>query len=159
MSGGTKFSSEYCPGGHVKGGTSHTRTTALHGVICQWCVLIDSKSNVCPYEIIKINNYYYSVLSVRDALRTAFISSADMAPGRSCLLANTSSVAPANLCPVLVSRASPSYPKREKGSQHCCKYQVSMVPSLARQPLLPSLGRRGWRARLVLSQVPSPIEA
>ena len=26
--------------------------TALHGVICQWCVLIDSNSNACPYVII-----------------------------------------------------------------------------------------------------------
>ena len=35
---------------------------------------------------------------VLGVLRTVFTSSADMAPGRSCLLANTSSVAPANLC-------------------------------------------------------------
>ena len=32
MSGGTKFPSEYCPGGHVKGGMSHTRTMVLEVV-------------------------------------------------------------------------------------------------------------------------------
>ena len=30
MSGGTIFPSEYCPGGHVKGGTSHTVTPSLY---------------------------------------------------------------------------------------------------------------------------------
>ena len=29
MSGGTIFPSEYCPGGHVKGGMSHTVTTVV----------------------------------------------------------------------------------------------------------------------------------
>ena len=29
MSGGTTFPSEYCPGGHVKGGTSHTVTPGM----------------------------------------------------------------------------------------------------------------------------------
>ena len=33
MSGGTIFPSEYCPGGHVKGGTSHTVTTVYGGLI------------------------------------------------------------------------------------------------------------------------------
>ena len=31
MSGGTIFPSEYCPGGHVKGGTSHTVTPEMVG--------------------------------------------------------------------------------------------------------------------------------
>ena len=33
MSGGTIFPSEYCPGGHVKGGTSHTVTTCFTNVL------------------------------------------------------------------------------------------------------------------------------
>ena len=38
MSGGTIFPSEYCPGGHVKGGTSHTVTTSH---IVGFCISIN----------------------------------------------------------------------------------------------------------------------
>ena len=42
MSGGTIFPSEYCPGGHVKGGTSHTVTTSRENALCKGSYTLDS---------------------------------------------------------------------------------------------------------------------
>ena len=65
--------------------------TALHCNICQWCVLIISS---CKHY----KNMHGSLIGNHKIKhRTSLISSADKAPGKSCLFANTRRVAPANL--------------------------------------------------------------
>lgn len=60
--------------------------TALHQIICQWCVFMLSNSKIYTKNDLKSTSTLIKL--------TSLISSAVQAPGRSCLFANTSKVAP-----------------------------------------------------------------
>lgn len=72
--------------------------TALQPIIHQWWLLISSRARAC--RITQHLLYHWSTVSSHptEADLTSRIASLDKAPGKSCLLAKTSSVAPANLC-------------------------------------------------------------
>ena len=84
--------------------------------------------------IVPSNYYVLLSVTVLGVLHTVFISSADIAPGRSCLLANTSSVAPANLC------------RRVRIIKRVHEIQCTMSE------------RERERVRLVISVVSSPLQ-